>query len=331
MSKIVLMHEFGGPEVLKLEELPTPEPAPGEVRLKVEAIGLNRAEVMYRSGNYPLEPRFPSKNGYEAAGVIDAIGSDVTGFAIGDRVASIPAMFQLNEYGVYGNTAIVPARAVAHYPENLTPEEGASIWMQYLTAYGALVQNSRIGSKDVVLITAASSSVGLAAIQIAKAEGATTIAATRGRSKAQRIAETGAEHVIVSDEEDLAKRVMEITHGMGASVIFDPVAGPFVKTLADAAASHAVIYEYGALAGNEVSIPVLPAMFKALSVRGYTMYEVTTAPENLERGIAYVREKLASGAFRPIIDNRKFRLEEISNAHAYMESNQQFGKIVVTV
>ena len=122
MSKIVLMHEFGGPEVLKLEELPTPEPAPGEVRLKVEAIGLNRADVMYRSGNYPLEPRFPSKNGYEAAGVIDAIGSDVTGFAIGDRVASIPAMFQLNEYGVYGNTAIVPARAVAHYPENLTPE-----------------------------------------------------------------------------------------------------------------------------------------------------------------------------------------------------------------
>lgn len=331
MSKIVLFNEFGGPEVLKLEELPTPEPAPGEVRLKVEAIGLNRAEVMYRSGNYLFEPRFPSKNGYEAAGVIDAIGSDVTGLAIGDRVASIPAMFQLNEYGVYGNTAIVPARAVAHYPENLTPEEGASIWMQYLTAYGALVQNSRIGSKDVVLITAASSSVGLAAIQIAKAEGATTIAVTRGRSKAQRIAETGAEHVIVSDEEDLAKRVMEITHGMGASVIFDPVAGPFVKTLADAAASHAVIYEYGALAGNEVSIPVLPAMFKALSVRGYTMYEVTTAPENLERGIAYVREKLASGAFRPIIDNRKFRLEEISNAHAYMESNQQFGKIVVTV
>ncbi len=163
------------------------------MRLKVEAIGLNRAEVGFRSGKYlELPETFPSTLGYEAAGVIDAIGTGVTGFEIGDRVSTIPA-FSMRKYGVYGESVIVPAAAVAHYPATLTPKAGTAIWMQYITAYGSLVEYGQVKAGDFVLITAASSSVGYAAIQIAKAAGAIAIATTRGSAKKQMLLDKGAE------------------------------------------------------------------------------------------------------------------------------------------
>jgi NADPH:quinone reductase-like Zn-dependent oxidoreductase len=167
MPRIVRFHEVGQADVLKLEELPLVEPQEGELRIKVEAIGLNRAEVMFRNGQYLESPELPSKLGYEAAGIVDAVGPGVEGFQIGDRVSSIPA-FSMSQYGVYGEAAILPVSAVAHYPDNLSAAEGAAIWMQYLTAYGALIHYGKMKKDDVVLVTAASSSVGLAAIQLAK-------------------------------------------------------------------------------------------------------------------------------------------------------------------
>jgi NADPH:quinone reductase-like Zn-dependent oxidoreductase len=178
MPKIVRFHETGGADVLKLEDLPLAEPGKGEVRLKVEAIGLNRAEIMFRKGQYLETPQLPSRLGYEAAGVIDAVGSDVTDLQVGDRVSTIPS-FPMGQYGVYGESAIVPAYAAAKYPDTLSAVEGAAIWMQYMTAFGALIQYGNIQKNDQVLITAASSSVGLAAIQIVKAAGGVAIATTR--------------------------------------------------------------------------------------------------------------------------------------------------------
>ena len=137
MSKIIRFHETGGADVLKIEDLPLTEPGEGEVRLKVEAIGLNRAEIMFRRGQYLEDPKLPSRLGYEASGTIDALGPDVSGFQIGDRISTIPA-FSMGTYGVYGESAIVPVSAVAHYPENLSATEGTAIWMQYLSAFGAL-------------------------------------------------------------------------------------------------------------------------------------------------------------------------------------------------
>ena len=139
MPKIVRFHETGGPEVLQLEELPPSEPGQGEVRLKVEAIGLNRAEIMFRKGQYLETPQLPSRIGYEAAGLIDAVGPDITEFRIGDRVSTIPS-FPMGQYGVYGESAIVPAYAAAKYPDTLSAAEGAAIWMQYMTAFGALIE-----------------------------------------------------------------------------------------------------------------------------------------------------------------------------------------------
>ena len=215
MPKIVRFHETGGPEVLKIEDLPLAQPGEGEVRLNVEAIGLNRAEVMFRQGQYLDAPECPSRLGYEAAGIVDAVGPGASDIHVGDRVSTIPA-FSMGEHGVYGESAIVPSYAVAAYPDNLSPAEGAAIWMQYLTAFGALIDIGRLKEADAVVITAASSSVGLAAIQITKGAGALAIATTRGAEKKQFLLDAGADHVIVTNDEDLAETVMAITVGKGA-------------------------------------------------------------------------------------------------------------------
>jgi NADPH:quinone reductase-like Zn-dependent oxidoreductase len=329
MPRIVRFREKGSADVLKLEDLPLEEPSGREVRLKVEAIGLNRAEVMYRQGQYLETPKLPSRIGYEAAGTIDALGPGVDGFEIGDRVSTIPS-FSMQKYGVYGESAVVPAVSVAHYPAMLSAVEGAAIWMQYLTAYGALIHYGQLKSGEFVVIPAASSSVGLAAIQITKAVGAVAIVTTRGADKKPFLVEAGADHVIVTNDEDLVERVNAITAGKGARIIFDPVAGPFVETLAEAAASRAMIIEYGALSLKPTPFPLFTALAKGLTVRGYTLFEIVSDPETFERGKRYVYDGLASGALKPLID-RTFPLKAIADAHRYMESNQQKGKIVVTV
>ena len=329
MPKIVRFHETGGPEVLKIEDMPLAQPGEGEVRLNVEAIGLNRAEVMFRQGQYLDVPECPSRLGYEAAGIVDAVGPGASDIHVGDRVSTIPA-FSMGQHGVYGESAIVPSYAVAGYPDNLSPTEGAAIWMQYLTAFGAFIELGQLRKDDAVLITAASSSVGLAALQIAKAAGALSIATTRGADKKQFLLDAGADHVIMTEKEDLAEAVMTITSGKGASIIFDAVAGPLLEKLADAAASSAIIFEYGALSSAPTIFPLFSSLKKGLTVRGYTLFEIVKDAEKLARGKQYVYDSLQSGALKPIID-RTFPLDAIAEAHQYMESNQQKGKIVVTV
>ena len=230
MPTIVRFHQLGGPENLKFEDAAPQEPAKGEVRLRVKAAGLNRAEALYCRGQYLELPKLPSRIGYEVAGVVEAVGESVDLSWIGKSVATIPA-YGMNQYGTLGEQAVVPAYALTEYPKNLTPEQAASAWMQYLTAYGALVFYGKVGAGDFVSIPAASSSVGLAAIQIVRDAGATAIAVTRTSAKKHALIALGAHHVIVSGEEDYAAQVKQISGGKGARLIFDPVAGPYVETL----------------------------------------------------------------------------------------------------
>jgi NADPH:quinone reductase-like Zn-dependent oxidoreductase len=329
MPRIVRFHETGNADVLKLEEAPLVEPGAGEVRLKVEAIGLNRAEVLFRQGIYLEAPKLPSRIGYEAAGVVDAVGPGVEGIAVGDRVSTIPS-FSMRQYGVYGESAVVPAFAAAPYPDTLSAEAAAAIWMPYMTAYGALIALGKLQPEQTVLITAASSSVGLAAIQIVKSAGALAVATTRGRDKKDFLLEAGADHVIVTDEEDMAEQMKTIGTGKGANLVFDPVAGPFLEKLARAAAPGATIFEYGLLSGQPTPFPHIDALGKGLSVRGYVLLEIVQKPDLMAAGKQFVTAGLTSGALKPVID-RTFTLDEIVDAHRYMESNQQKGKIVVTV
>jgi NADPH:quinone reductase-like Zn-dependent oxidoreductase len=328
-AKIVRFHKVGGPEVLQIEELPIPEPAVGEVRLRVKAIGINRAEVMFRKGQYLVTPELPSKLGYEASGVVEAIGPGVDSSWLGKTVSTVPA-FEANKYGVYGEVAIVPVHAIAAYPDKLSFEEGTSIWMQYLTAYGALIHQGHLAKGDFVLITAASSSVGLAAIQIARAEGAISIATTRTAAKKAELLALGADHVIATEEEDLVARVNQITSGKGARIVFDPVAGKGLEALAAATANSGILFEYGALAPEPTPYPLFAALSKHLTIKGYTLFEVLADPAAFPHAKQYVFAHLAAGNFKPRID-KTFPLAQIVDAHRYMESNAQIGKIVVTV
>lgn len=328
-SKVVRFHKTGNAEVLKIEDLNIEEPKNDEVRINVKAIGLNRAEVMFREGQYLESPQFPSRLGYEVSGIVEAIGSNVIEFKVGDKVSTIPA-FSIGKYGVYGETATVPKHAVTKYPENLTEIEATSIWMSYLTGYGALIEKGNIKPNDFVIITAASSSVGLASIQIAKSEQAHVIATTRNINKKQFLLDSGADYVIVTNDEDLEKRVNEITNEKGANLIFDPVGGTYIEKLAAASSLGGMIIEYGALAPEPTPFPLFIALKKGLTIRGYTLFEITTNKEKLNRGRSYLYNKLERGSLKPIID-KVFELHEIIDAHKYMESNVQKGKIVVTI
>ena len=285
MVKIIRFHEVGNADVLKIEDLALVEPKEGEIRLQVKAIGLNRAEVIFREGVYLEQPNFPSRIGYEASGIVDAVGAGVEGIKIGDKVSTIPSTFaKMSQYGVYGESAIVPAQVVAPFPDNLSFKQGTAIWMQYLTAYGALVYYGQMKRGDYVIITAASSSVGYSAIQLAKAAGAVAIATTRTSKKKQKLLDTGADYVIATQEEDLVARVMDITSGHGADLIFDPIAGSFVETLAQAAAIGATIFVYGALSMEieTTPFPLMTALSKGLKAQAYTLFEITGNPERLE-------------------------------------------------
>ena len=218
MSRTIKFAKAGGPEVLEFVETEVPAPGPTEVRITVKAIGINRAEAMWRADAYIEPVKFPAGLGYEAAGIVDAVGSDVTSFTPGDKVNTIPS-FSMNQYHTYGEVIIAPEHAVVKHPESLSYAEAASVWMMYVTAYGALIEDAKVGKGDFVIIPAASSSVGLAAIQIANYAGATSIATTRTADKKQQLLDAGAAHVIVTDETGLVEKIMRITGGQGARVV----------------------------------------------------------------------------------------------------------------
>jgi hypothetical protein len=328
MSQIVRFHSLGGPEVLQLDELDVGAPGSGELRVRIEAIGLNRSEAMFRRGGYMQPPKLPSLIGYEAAGIVEAVGADVQGVAEGDRVSILPT-FRMGEYGVYGEHAIVPARSVLPVPAGLSAIEAAAVWMQYLTAFGIVeAGKARIG--DYVLITAASSSVGIAALQIANWIGAEPIALTRHSTKAEALKALGARHVIASTECDVPAEVMRITAGKGARVVFDPVGGPYVETLANCMSESGVMLIYGSLSGQPTPYPHWPAALKSLSLRGWVFSYIASNPARYERYRELVVRGLASGHLKPVIA-RTFPLHQIVDAHRYLESNQQIGKVVVTV
>ncbi|MFE7569399.1 zinc-dependent alcohol dehydrogenase family protein [Streptomyces sp. NPDC057539] len=328
MARLVQFDRLGGPDVLTINEVEVGPPGAGEVRISVDAIGLNRAEIMFREGSYFDQPRFPSTLGYEAAGVVEAVGEGVDGLIEGDPVSVVPAFLQ-SQYGTYGDHVIVPASAVVPRAADVDPVQAAAVWMAYITAYGPLAESGRVRPGDYVLITAASSSVGLAAIQVARHIGAIPIATTRGAEKKQRLLDAGAAHVVVTDDEDVAVRVKEITDGEGVRLAFDPIAGPGVEALAQGIAPGGFLVVYGALDPRPTPLPNAQS-FPALNSSTYTLFEITTNPERLRRAVAFVSAGLASGSFTPVVD-RTFDFTDIAEAHRYMAANGQVGKIVVTI
>ena len=226
--------------------------------------------------------------------------------------------------------ADVPARHLVKHPENISFGVAAASWMQYVTAWGALIEQAKLSTGDFVIITAASSSVGIAAFQIAKAVGATIIATTRTRAKRQALMEHGADHVVVTDEEDLVARVMELTSGVGARVVFDPVAGPSFIPLTESMAHGGILLVYGALSTEPTPFPLFTVLGKSLTLKGYLNGEITNNEAALARAKAFITKGLSSGQLKPVIA-RTFPLEQIQEATRFLESNAQIGKVVVNV
>jgi NADPH:quinone reductase-like Zn-dependent oxidoreductase len=220
--------------------------------------------------------------------------------------------------------------AVVPCPNDVSSVTFAAVWMQYLTAYGGLIEVGSLQSGEHVLITAASSSVGLASIELALALGARPIAATRTGAKREALHRAGAAHVIATQEQDLVSEVRAITGGKGARLVFDPVAGPFVETLAKATAPGGTIIIYRGLSAQATPFPGGLAMVKGLTMRGYTLFEITRVPARLTKAKDFIIGGMRSGKFVPVID-RTFHLKDIADAHRYMEASQHVGKIVVTV
>lgn len=284
---------------------------------------------MLRAGTYIETPALPSGLGLEAAGVIEDIGPGVEGFTPGDTVSLIPPISMVR-WPAYGERITFPAEYVVKHPPFLGWVSAAAVWMPYLTAYGALIDIAGLRSGEFVAITAASSSVGIAAIQIAKMVGATAIAVTRTSAKRRALLDAGAHHVIASAEEDLGERLDEITRPQGVRVVFDPIGGPIFEPLTAAMTRGGILIEYGGLSPEPTPFPLFTVLSKSLTLRGYLVHEIIGDPVRLEAAKTFILKGLQSGALEPVIA-RTFPFERIVEAHRFLESNDQFGKIVVTI
>ncbi|MES2237460.1 MAG: zinc-dependent alcohol dehydrogenase family protein [Pseudomonadota bacterium] len=331
MARVVRFHQTGGPEVLQLEDEPQQKPGIGEARIRIQSIGLNRAEASFRSGTYLEKPVLPSRIGYEAAGVIDELGEPSSEFKVGDAVSILPT-FSMTRYGVAAEEAIVPIDSLILRPAELDTLTASAVWMPYLTAWGGLHEIHSLTTGGAALITAASSSVGLAAIQVVNRIGGVSIAITRTNEKRDALLAAGAQHVIVTSENDLAERVAAITRGQGARVVFDPVAGPGVVPLADTLGYGGEVIVYGNLSGraHETPFPYRAAMKNGVRMRGYFVIQDLADKTNRRRAAEFVLSGLKDHSLKPTIA-KTFPLDQIVDAHRYLESNQQIGKVVVTV
>ncbi len=331
MTKVARLMEIEGPQALKIVEEEIPTPGPGEVLIKNHTMGLNRAEHMFMNNLYLATPPVPARVGVESAGVIEAVGEGVTDFKVGQEVCVTPNL-EMDKYGVIGEHCVVPAYALMNKPENLSWEEASSVWMAYPTAYGGLVFSGGLkqGAGQVVLISAASSSVGQPAIQIAKSFGATVIATSRTLEKAGPFKDAGADHVIATSDEDWPQKVLEITGGKGFDIAFDPIAGAFTNQLGEAAAEDATIVTYGVLSMEEHNpLPIFPMLLKRVKMTGFHLiFHMWHLPERWEEVKAHIIPKLEDGTYKPLIA-KTFSLDEVVDAYAFMEGGTQQGKIII--
>lgn len=336
-ARTVLFHELGGPDVLRIEDVPLPglvsgpdagsgpRPAPRHVLVRVEALGLNRAEALFRAGTYYYQPSLPgSRLGYEASGTVEAVGEGVTGFAVGDPVTTGPGI-EMGTQGVYAERVVLPDTAIVPRPASVDAVTGAASWLTYTTAYGALLETAHLKPGDHVLITGASSGVGTAAVQVARRIGAIPLATTRSAAKRRRLLDLGAAEVIVSDEEDVPEEVRRLTGGRGVEVVFDAIGGPGFRPLGEALAEGGVMVVYGWLDRRPAELP----WNWPFTIHTYANFALTSTPEGRRRSTAFLNAGLRDGGFRPPVAEVLEGLDRIRDAHRLMETNTHIGKIVV--
>ena len=320
---------LGDPSILTLIDAPPRDPEAREVQLRVTSAGLNRADANYRRGRYLVKSPGASRSGFEGAGIVTAVGADVRAWRVGDRVAVLPSSFDVVHEGACAESMTVPADALVATPANVSDREAGSIWMQCLTAWGALVEIAEIGTGDWVVVPAASSSVGIASIQICRARGAKVIATTTSAAKVDALHRFAPDAIVDTRAEPYVERVQEITGGRGARVIFDPIYGPIVNDHIRVACREAIVFVYGALDATPLELGLGGMLRKQIRLQGYTLGPLLGDPARRGRALHEITTLFERGDFSPVVD-AYFPLERIQDAHRHLESNRQIGKIVVT-
>jgi NADPH2:quinone reductase len=327
-AMVIIPNADGG--TLELREAPEPAPGPGELLIQVRATALNRADLAQRRGAYPAPVKAGDSGlaiaGLEAAGEVVGMGSAVTGFAVGDRVMAMCA-------GGYAELATVEHCLAVRVPERLSWEEAAAIPVAYMTAHDALITNARLQAGESVLVNAASSGVGVAAIQIARFWGAKPVLGTSGVSaKLAALAELGLDIGINYRSENFADAVLAATNGAGVDVVIDHVGAPYLADNLRCMALRGRLVSIGRLGGGIGDLNLDVLALRRLSLIGVT-FRTRTLDERIaiaQRVATDLLPGLADGRLRPLVD-RVFPLQEALAAQAYMASNAQIGKIVLTV
>lgn len=324
--RAIVIREPGGPEVLELQERAVPEPGSRELLVRVQATAVNRADLLQRRGHYPAPAGVPADiPGLEYAGTVERISSDVTEWDAGDRVMGITGGGAYAEYVVVHEGEAVPV------PEHLTYAEAAAIPEAFITAHDALVTRCRLRAGETVLIHAAASGVGTAAIQLARALGARVLGTARSAGKLARIASLGLTTAIVADA-DWPERVLEATDGRGVDIVLDLVGGDYLPGNIRVLAPRGRLIIVGLVAGRSAPLDMGAVLAKRLDIHG-TVLRARSRDEKIIAAALFTRDVfplLAADEVRPVID-RVLWLEEAAAAHALVESNGNVGKVVLVV
>jgi len=323
--RAVIITRPGGPEVLEIQDVELPEPLGEQVRIRVRASGINRADLLQRAGGYPAPPGSPQNiPGLEFAGEVDAIGPLVTMWKPGQRVIGLVGGGAQAEYVLSHEGLLV------EIPQNLDFVQAAGVPEVFMTAHDALFTQANLQIGERVLIHAVGSGVGTAALQLANAAEATTFGTSRTPYKLQRAKELGLDEAI--PDQNFAAEVLSLTHGEGVHVIIDFIGAPYIEQNLQALAMWGRLVFLATMGGFQAQVNLGILMGKRISMRGVTM-RTRTLEEKLavtRRFATDVLPLLASGDVQPVIE-QVYPLEEISEAHRVMGENKNFGKLVVMI
>ncbi len=322
MAHAIRIHAYGGPDAMQWDDVPTPEPGPAEVLVHHTAIGLNYIDVYFRNGLYKA-PSLPATLGMEAAGVVKAVGSDVTSLSAGDRVA-----YATGPIGAYSTDRVISADRVVRVPDGISDQTAAAMMLQGMTAQYLVRQTYAVKSGDTVLVHAAAGGVGLILCQWAKHLGATVIGVVSTDEKARLATEHGAAHVIVGHDK-LASEVKRITGGKMVPVAYDSVGKDTFTASLDSLAPLGLMVSYGNSSG-----PVPPFELAVLGAKGSlfltrpTLATYTASRADLERSAQDLMGVVASGAVQ-IKVNQSFALKDAAEAHRALEARKTTGSTVL--
>ena len=325
--RAAVITEPGGPEVLKVRELPDPVPGPDDVLVDIKASALNRADTLQRQGGYPAPPGSPDDiPGLEFSGVVLEAGANVTDLSAGDRV------FGLLGGGGYASRVVTHSRMAMRIPDNLDFVQAAAVPEVFFTAYDALFNHCDLSMGESVLVHAAGSGVGTAAVQLAHNAGARVFGTAGSSDKLQGAIELGMDVGINYREQDFSQVVREHTGGAGVDVLLDVIGADYWDRNLASLALRGRLVLVGTMGGGAVQVNLGPVMFKRLRVNGTVLRsrpieEKIALTNQIKR---HVLPLIASGAIKPVVDS-VYPLEDAAGAHRYMESNANFGKIILSM